>query len=30
MAAGTTVKLIVQRAGQQQTVEVALGAASHP
>jgi putative serine protease PepD len=30
MAAGTTVKLIVQRAGHQQTVEIALGAANHP
>jgi putative serine protease PepD len=29
-AAGTTVKLIVQRAGHQQTVEIALGAANHP
>lgn len=30
MAAGTTVQLIVQRAGHQQTLDIALGAASHP
>ncbi|WP_246528022.1 S1C family serine protease [Pseudarthrobacter albicanus] len=30
MAAGTAVKLIVQRAGHQQTVEIALGTANHP